>query len=297
MVKNQSEWGGKWTEKKLESFEKYVRAYLKIMNSQQERYPWWKLIYFDAFAGSGVQENDDEQESTRHFVGLDIEPEEFTVYKGAAERVLSIEKGGFDFYYFIDSDQEASNKLQQKLEKYILKTKCVFRVGDANQQINKLAKSMRENSKYKALALLDPFGMQVNWDSIQKMEGLSVDLWILLPSGVAVNRLLKRDGTLLYPKKLIDFFGMSEYEIKSQFYKEKTEHSLFGSEKKLSKVEESIGRIAEIYQEKLQKLFQYVAKPKVLRNNQNAPIYHFVFASNSRTAVKIADDIIGKDQR
>ncbi|MBR6170942.1 MAG: hypothetical protein IKQ51_09640 [Bacteroidaceae bacterium] len=47
-----SSWGGLWTEEKLDAFEKYVNAYLTIMNSYKEKYDW-KLIYFDGFAGSG----------------------------------------------------------------------------------------------------------------------------------------------------------------------------------------------------------------------------------------------------
>ena len=45
-----SSWGGQWTEEKLDAFEKYVNAYLTIMNVYKERYRW-KLIYFDGFAG------------------------------------------------------------------------------------------------------------------------------------------------------------------------------------------------------------------------------------------------------
>lgn len=41
-------WGGPWTEIKLNAFEDYVKAYLKIMKRQN-----WKTIYFDGFAGSG----------------------------------------------------------------------------------------------------------------------------------------------------------------------------------------------------------------------------------------------------
>ena len=47
-----SSWGGAWTEEKLNAFEKYVNAYLTIMNKYRGQYDW-KLIYFDGFAGSG----------------------------------------------------------------------------------------------------------------------------------------------------------------------------------------------------------------------------------------------------
>ncbi len=30
-------WGGNWTEEKLEAFEKYVDAYLTIMNAQKQK--------------------------------------------------------------------------------------------------------------------------------------------------------------------------------------------------------------------------------------------------------------------
>ena len=45
-------WGGRWTEEKLDAFEKYVNAYLTIMNTFRDKHNW-KLIYFDGFAGSG----------------------------------------------------------------------------------------------------------------------------------------------------------------------------------------------------------------------------------------------------
>ncbi|RLD59985.1 MAG: hypothetical protein DRJ01_10465 [Bacteroidetes bacterium] len=46
------DWGGPWTEKKLEAFSKYVWSYLTIM----KKFPYWKTIYFDGFAGSGTRE-------------------------------------------------------------------------------------------------------------------------------------------------------------------------------------------------------------------------------------------------
>ena len=45
------EWGGPWTEKKLNAFSKYVWSYLTIMN----KYDYWETIYFDGFAGSGTK--------------------------------------------------------------------------------------------------------------------------------------------------------------------------------------------------------------------------------------------------
>ena len=40
--------GGKWTHDKIEVFMKYLDAYMQIM----KKHPYWKLLYFDGFAGS-----------------------------------------------------------------------------------------------------------------------------------------------------------------------------------------------------------------------------------------------------
>ena len=45
MVSEPSHWGGRWTEEKLDAFEKYVNAYLTIMNTYREK-NGWKLLYY-----------------------------------------------------------------------------------------------------------------------------------------------------------------------------------------------------------------------------------------------------------
>ena len=88
-----SSWGGQWTEEKLDAFEKYVNAYLTIMNSFREKNKW-KLIYFDGFAGSGSR-NEAKKEVNSEllqelFRDYCLDETELETYKGAAERVLGI---------------------------------------------------------------------------------------------------------------------------------------------------------------------------------------------------------------
>jgi len=140
--------------------------------------------------------------------------------------------------------------------------------------------------------------MQINWDSIKTLKGKRVDLWILVPSGVIVNRLLDNKGELIFHDRLESFFGLSIQEIKKVFYEEKKEETLFGEEEKITKVDNSIAKIAEIYICNLKKIFKYVTeKPLLLKNSKKVTIYHFVFASNNKTAYKIARQIIGKKQK
>lgn len=45
-------WGSTWTDEKLDAFEKYVKAYLTILNNFKRQFGW-RTVYIDAFVGSG----------------------------------------------------------------------------------------------------------------------------------------------------------------------------------------------------------------------------------------------------
>ena len=305
MVRTQKPWGGKWTEEKLDAFEKYVKAYLTIMNANRDSYGW-KLLYFDGFAGSGTRSAGEEQievESALELFGQEVPAEDFRVYQGAAERVVRVENPemrGFDFYYFVDKSEENCKALSDKLNPYDVAGKKHYLNLDANVAVKKLANTLNNYRGFKALAFLDPFGMQIDWTSIQSLKGHSVDLWILVPTGVIINRLLERkidnEKGLAHAEKLESFFGLPEEEIKSFFYRETAVQTLFGEEEIIvTKAENSIRKIAELYIERLKDVFSYVTEePLVLYNTHNVPIYHLVFAAKNKTAMKIAQEIIRK---
>ena len=52
------------------------------------------------------------------------------------------------------------------------------------------------------------------------------DLWILIPTGVIVNRLLDRKGELTYIDKLTSFFGKDEDFLRKYFYTIRQENTL-----------------------------------------------------------------------
>lgn len=293
-----SRWGGQWTEDKLDTFAKYVNAYLTIMNNNRYTYNW-KLIYFDGFAGSGSRY--EETNSTSEllldlFDGDAINGDEINLYQGAAERILSIEQEGFDYYYFIDKDKSSINKLKDKLiGNYTKNGKLEFRCSDANDEVIRMSKALKSDSKFRAMVLLDPFGMQVSWDRIASLANTHTDLWILIPTGVIVNRLLDRKGELKHIETLSSFFGLGEDEIKSFFYKRRVVNTLFGEEEIVTKVSQPIKRIAELYIKRLKTIFAYVTEePLVMYNTRQTPIFHFAFASNNETAKNIASQIIKK---
>jgi len=285
--------GGNWTTKKLDAFINYVKAYTKILNRVKSKYGW-KTIYFDGFAGWGEIDTQDPKCSSRP-KGFFDNPES-RLFQGSVSRVLNLPPANqFDFYYFIDNNKgyiEQLNTIKDNLQNDLSK-RVYVRMDDCNNQIKLLAKAIKTGKGYTALVLLDPFGMQINWNSITQLKNTHSDIWILVPTGVAINRLLDRQKKLNNIEKLVTFFGLPKNEIEEIFYESGTRDSLFGEVKYVRKIKDPIPKIIEIYTRQLQTVWKYVTeKPLPLTNSKNCPIFHFIFASNYDIALKIASDII-----
>jgi len=280
-------WGGQWTEKKLDAFGKYLSAYLTIFNDKS----YYKTIYFDGFAGTGVRK---EKVTNTLYCQLSLTKDEEHVYKGAAERVICLDKS-FDYYYFVDRRQSLQ-KLEARLKALSESAgkKLEFRPDDCNNQLKKLAETMR-CGKYVALVLLDPFGMDIEWETIASLKKTKSDIWVLIPTGVIVNRLLDSAGKLKFSSRLESFFGLSESEIRKEFYRTEKLDTLFGESEIVKKIENPINHIACLYIRQMKSIWKFVTEPPlVLYNSRNVPIYHFVFASSNKTGYKIAGDSIKK---
>ncbi|TCC94034.1 three-Cys-motif partner protein TcmP [Pedobacter frigiditerrae] len=268
--------GGNWTSQKIEIVTSYTQAYLKVMTNQS-----FKLIYFDGFAGSG-----------------DIEKQDEDIIQGAALRVLAIDDPKiFDIYYFVELVKKYAENLKAQIDiKFPYPSRnCFVKSEDCNVKIKDMANYLLkpENEFTKVLAFIDPKGMQVKWESLTTLKGLGVDMWILVPLGMGVTRLLKKDGNIsdTWVNRLKIFLGMQEDEIRNYFYADQR-INLFGDVENGQKLSNAIVRAAKLYQERLKTVFKYVSQPYVLRNSKNSPMYHFYLATNNTTAIKIANDVI-----
>jgi len=157
-----------------------------------------------------------------------------------------------------------------------------------------MAEFLKRNKKYRVLAFVDPYGMSVNWNSIEALRGLGVDLWILVPTGMGVNRLLKRDFKIseAWLLKLEQFLGLSRNLILDYFYKQTQVNTLFGEETMIEKEKDAIEKAGELYRKRLNEVFQYISVPYKMKNSTGTIMYHFMMASNNKTAQKIANQII-----
>lgn len=270
-----NQFGGNWTEEKMDIVVKYASAYLTIMNKQN----WVRTIYFDGFAGSGFIESE----------GLE------QLKKGTALRILDIsEPKPFDMYYFVELNEEYAAALKSNLSDHPLRPNIHIRQEDCNTKLVALAEFLKGNKNYRALVFIDPYGMSVNWASIESLKGLGVDLWILVPTGIGVNRMLINDGRISdsWMQKLESFLGYSREEIMKHFYKSTIHQTLFGEEVNIQKEKDAVILAGELYTRKLKQVFSDVSKSFVMRNSQNSIMYHFMMAANNKTAIKIANEVI-----
>jgi len=270
-----NQFGGNWTEEKMEIIVKYASAYLKIMNKQD----WVRTIYFDGFAGSGFIETDGSE----------------PMKKGTALRILDLsDPKPFDIYYFVELDEEHATELNSNLSSHPLRKKIYIQQEDCNRKLVNLAEYLKKYKNYRALVYIDPYGMSISWSSIESLKGLGVDLWILVPTGMGVNRMLVNDGKISdsWVQKLENFLGYSREEIMQHFYRSTTRQTLFGEETNIQKEKDAALLAGELYSRKLKQVFSEVSKPYVMRNSQNSIMYHFMMAANNKNAIKIANDVI-----
>ena len=281
-----NEFGGKWTEEKIEIFMKYVMAYLTIM----KKYPFFRLLYFDGFAGSGIIDPNDENGET----------DEFDLIQGVATRILDIsEPRPFDIHYFVEKNKENAERLHKIInDTYPFKRRTAFVANDdCNKKLIDLAAYMRrpENKNVKALAFLDPYGMQLNWNSLLSLRELAIDAWILVPTGIGPGRLLRNDALIdpSWMKKLKEFFGMEEEAIMEYFYQRKNVNSLFGELISFEKKPQPSEQIAALYSRRIleEGIFKHVSTPRPMKNSINMTMYHFIMCTNNPAALNIANTI------
>jgi len=272
-----NKFGGFWTEEKIDIFIKYVAAYLKIMTKQT-----FELLYFDGFAGTGEIES-------RKYESL---------IEGIALKVLKMDSNvNFKYYYLVELKKSSIKKLKKKIKDNNLEKKNIVYVdADCNKKLIDMSRYLLKNKIVRALALIDPYGLEVNWSSLSVFKNLGVDMWILIPTG-GVNRMLKKDGNIKdsWMLKLSNFLGLKSEEIKSYFYKEETHNTLFGDYTQTIKETKAVQKVLELYEKQLKTVFKFVSKGFPLKNSRGSIMFHFLLATNNPSGLKIANDIIGKE--
>lgn len=288
--------GGDWTQEKLERVRKYLQAYTTIFarNSQARKL---KAIYVDAFAGSGYRTSSCPESLTLGLFPELVEADARAFVKGSARIALEVDPP-FKKYLFIEKDQDYAQELQKLRQEFPDKAALIEIVeSDANTYLKKWCTTMDRDTT-RAVVFLDPYGMQVDWTVISAIaDTRSIDLWILFPIGMAVNRLLTTGGPPPeeWRQALTRIFGTNEWQ--QAFYGTERYPDLFGDEVIQQVKLADFEKIGRFFVERLKTVFAGVAdNPLPLMNSRNNPLYLLCFASGNPkgapTAIKIANDIL-----
>lgn len=283
--KDPHRFGGDWTSTKLKVLSGYLRSYTTALKNTP-----FRKIYIDAFAGTGYREarRTDSQDQSLLFPDL-VEEEPQKLLDGSARLALKTEPR-FDKYIFIECIGKRCEELETlRLEFSDLSNDVEIRQGDANQEIQDICRKSIDWNSHRAVLFLDPYGMQVEWATIEAIaKTKAIDLWLLFPLGIGVNRLLKKSGDIPdnWRARLNGLLGNENWY--DEFYKITTTKDLFGNQ--LEHVEkatmETIGRY---FNDQLKRVFVGVAdKPGILKNRVNNPLYLLCFAVGNMRGKNIA---------
>jgi len=261
---------GYWSEIKLDIVKEYASAYSKILGAQKN--PSLYHIYIDAFAGAGMHIS----KKTGEFV------------KGSPLNAFLLTPP-FKEYHLVDLDSEKVDSLRNIAAEH---PNVTVYEGDCNKI---LLESVFPRAKYsdyrRALCLLDPYGLHLNWEVMQT-AGLmkSVDIFLNFPVADMNRNVLWRNPEKVAPEqaaRMTAFWGDDSWRQAAY----NTTGNLFGWEEKAENED-----VAEAFRQRLKKVagFSYVPEPIPMRNRKGAIVYYLFFASQKPAAENIVKDIFRK---
>lgn len=279
--------GGDWTEQKLRAVRQYLAAYVKVMKNQ----PYFERLYIDAFAGTGtVALRDANQPALSLFPELSGS-DRYLV--GSARQALEVQPS-FDRYVFIERSEGYVAQLETMTAEYPnLKDRIALVRGDANAHVTELCRAW--NSNQRGVLFLDPFGMQVDWKTIEAVAATQrIDMWYLFPVG-AVCRCMPKGGETQpgWEQRLDAVLGTSEW--RGLFYGVSQKQTLMGEESCIERTA-TYQDVCAFFTERLKGIFaDVVASDGPLRNERNSPMFllFFAVANPSERAREIAMGIAG----
>ncbi len=266
---------GYWSELKLEIVEKYGSAYTTAFANQKGL----KKYYIDAFAGAGIH--------VSKRTGEQIE--------GSPARALKVSPP-FDHFYFIDMDADKTNYLASLCKD---RTDVTIHTGDATQHLTqKLLPTIRFEKFNRALCLLDPYGLHLDWEVMQQAgQSRAVDMFLNFPVMDMNRNAIWRDPGKVpqgATERMTRFWGDESW--KQAAYAESPQQNLFSGPDLIKQGNDAIVRS---FRDRLKNVagFRVVPEPLPMRNSNNAVVYYLFFASQKPVAQKIIDGIFARFRR
>lgn len=259
--------GGIWTEKKLSVLEDYLDAYTTALKNQP-----FKLIYIDAFAGSGkVEASKSEADANGELRGS---------LEGSAVRAIRVTNKSFDELIFVEQDEARYYQLKNRLESENPGRNLIFHNEDANEFLLHLE---RDWNSCRGILFLDPFATEVRFTTVQKVATFNaLDIWILVPVW-PISRLLPKNKepsaiSQTWADRLNRIYGDESWR---SLYRPSSQGVLFGSPPSVR--DPGNKGLLKIYKQKLEGVFgdRFLRESLELKNSKNSVMYELMFCCGS----------------
>lgn len=286
--------GGNWTDDKVDRIRRYLQAYVKVLEGKG-----LSTLYWDAFAGTGYRTARKaparSEEPHPMLPGLDTEEAE-SLRKGSARVALEV-KPAFDRFLFVERSARRCAALDGLSSEFPhLAERVEIVPGDANVVLRDRCPRMRP--KERAVAFLDPYGMQVEWSTLEAIAATrKIDLWLLFPLYTGIMRMLTREEPPPPDWSAIVTRMLGTDQWREAFY---THRKTLFAEIEADERTADFKQVGQFFVERLSTIFTRVAPTtRIYRNSSGSPLYMLCFASGNPTgaptAIKIADYILKTD--
>ncbi len=263
---------GYWSELKLEIIEKYGAAYTKTFKN----FPQLKKFYIDGFAGAGIHLSRDTGKKVA----------------GSPARALSVTPP-FDGFFLVDLNPAKVEFLRSSIgnrrDVHIYK-------GDCNRILKATVFPQVRRDEYKrAVCLLDPYGLQLDWEVMQGAgQTKAIDLFLNFPVMDMNRNAIWRDPDKVSKSgldRMNRFWGDDSW--KAVAYAPDRQQDFFGHERSVKNPNEVV---VAAFCQRLKDVggFPYVSEALPMRNGRNAAVYYLILASQNPVARKIIQDIFKK---
>lgn len=297
---------GPWAQAKLDILGRYLSAYTTVFHGinrtrAEDRRDPFKTVYVDAFAGAGTARIRKGEPSAPAPTALplvetvrDQDPGVRLVIAGSPRRALEVAHP-FDVYVFIEQAPDRLallNELATEFGARLGPNRVLVRAGDCNAYLqNQLLDPRRDWRVWRGLVFLDPFGMDVPWETVERLGATrSIEVFINFPLHMCIQRFMRRNPDEITPAeydRLDRYFGGRGWF--DEAYERRT--NMFAASA-VVKRDDANERLLAWYRGRLAQHFGYVSPAGLINNTVGGPLYYLIHAGPNKTGSKIASEVL-----
>jgi three-Cys-motif partner protein len=256
--------GGSWTWTKLGYLRKYAKAFMVAMGAKRDAGRWHELVFLDLLCGPGIDIIDGGEEvDGSPLIALKTTPQFNRLYLGDLQRanIAALRRR-------IPSSELPRVDLKQ---------------GDCHDRAKSIVASLPPRTL--GLAFVDPQGLEVRFSLFETLAARPIDILYLFPSGIGIKRNLS-----LFAKQaeslMDDLMGNRDWR------KLAVARQLVGEQVDIRAADKTTQVWVHAFCERMKGLgYLYSGAAPVLRNDQNAPMFHLLFFSKDKAGLTLWDGI------